>query len=192
MHALSYWYRYLWRVQEKLLKGCLSERNRVYVPFDGPYMSMIVPMTKHKPHRFQVVVQNMAPEPKNLSFRCEFCVPAACISFMQSAICPSISKRSYIHTLHVTPIQISDMRMHTYTSYWYSRNLAVWLIYLSFTHSTSLAKQHVCLQAWICSFACVFLSLPPCLTSFLPPSLSPPFSPSFVSSVLDYNCKPCR
>ena len=57
------------RLQDKLLSMARSEKNRIWVPFDGPYISMVVPLTPQKPHLFHVVVQNMEARPRNLSFR---------------------------------------------------------------------------------------------------------------------------
>jgi hypothetical protein len=112
----------LLHLQDKLLKITKSQKNRVWVPFDGPYISMVVPMTEpnnpvgvrasqrlqrfhdsmssssdftmHRvctllnatlkaslahvfdfiffcrvQHRLQVVVQNMSPFPRDMSFQ---------------------------------------------------------------------------------------------------------------------------
>jgi hypothetical protein len=56
-------------LQDKLLQMSRSEKNRIWVPFDGPYISIVVPHTGHKPHLFRILVQNNDSKPRNLSFR---------------------------------------------------------------------------------------------------------------------------
>ena len=57
------------RLQDRLMSLERTDKNRIWVPFDGPYISISVPLKPHKPHLFVVEVQNTSAEPRDLSFR---------------------------------------------------------------------------------------------------------------------------
>eukprot|EP00802_Teleaulax_amphioxeia_P009925 Tamp_09948.p1 GENE.Tamp_09948~~Tamp_09948.p1 ORF type:complete len:536 (+),score=93.10 Tamp_09948:106-1608(+) len=57
------------RLQDKLMSLERTDKNRTWIPFDGPYISISVPCKPRKPHLFVVEVQNMSAEPRNMSFR---------------------------------------------------------------------------------------------------------------------------
>jgi hypothetical protein len=60
------------RLQDRLMRLERTDKNRIWVPFDGPYISISVPLKQnkpHKPHLFVVEVQNTSAEPRDLSFR---------------------------------------------------------------------------------------------------------------------------
>jgi hypothetical protein len=59
-------------LQDRLMSLERTDKNRIWVPFDGPYISISVPLKQnkpHKPHLFVVEVQNTSAEPRDLSFR---------------------------------------------------------------------------------------------------------------------------
>jgi len=57
-------------LQGKLLRQAISDKNITWVPFDGPYISMVLPTISHNaPHRFQVVVQNVSAGPRSVAFQ---------------------------------------------------------------------------------------------------------------------------